>query len=115
MIPVLFFQRSISDSDIDVLRIVSECFAENRKAADVFGVRIHRKAELQAACACKIEFIYRHIRDLESVHEGSVFVNYNKLQESVLIPVGEPPVGSKDTLYISEISGARPGAKKSSV
>ena len=98
-------QRTVADPDIDVLIVVTEGLAVNRQAADMLCGIGNSHFQLDAALGGQAEPVNGDTADLQTVDIGSLMIDDEHFQKSVLIPVREPPVGSKDNIYIPEVSG----------
>ena len=72
---LLCFDGRVIQADLDVLSVVSEGLAKNRKTAYMGCVIVHTHAEADAASIIQIKAVNGHIRDLQTVDEGSFLVD----------------------------------------
>lgn len=96
------------DIYLDILSVVAEGLAEDGQSSHMLRVVVHGKAETETAAVIELETVDRHVRDFQAVYEGAFSVDDKKLEQPVLVPVGEPPVGSEKPSGIAEISGGEP-------
>ena len=95
-------------TDIDILIIITKIFSEYGQPANVFCILLYFQLEFDGTAVIKPKFVYRHIRNLKAVYEGSGLVYHQDFQQTVLVPVRVPPVRGKDSLYSTEIPRAGP-------
>ena len=88
----------------DVLSVIAKGFAEDGQAAHMFRIVVHGQTETEAAAVIEPEAVDGYIRNFQTVYKGAFPVDHKKFQQSVLIPVGEPPVGGEKSAGVTEIS-----------
>ena len=67
-------------------------------------ILIYGKAETDAACAGEIKITYLFVRYFKTINERAVLIDDNHFEQSVLIPVREPPVRRENAWNVSEVS-----------
>ena len=76
----------------------------------MIGIFRYHEFKAERAFVVKRKLPNGYIRNFPSIYEGAVFIDDQGLQETILIPGGEPPSGREKSMDISEISRAGPGA-----
>ncbi len=99
---------SVVDIYLDVLSVVAEGLAEDGQTAHMFRVIVHCEAETEAAAVIQMEAVDGHVGNFQTVDKGAPPVDDEKLQQSVLVPVGKPPVGGEEPAGITKISRREP-------
>ena len=105
------FDRRIVDADLDVLCVIAEVLAIECQTADMNGILLDCQTETDTAGVVQMEHIDRDIRDFQAIDIGSLFIDDEQLEQTVLVAVDWPPFRCKNTAYISEIPGGRPEAE----
>lgn len=72
----------------------------------------YRHPEPDRIPVVKMKLVDRHVGNFYIVHEDSVIPDHQSLQQTILIPVGEPPVRGKQSGHIGKITGTGPHADK---
>ena len=105
-------KRTILNAEFDILIVVAEAAPEYGQPADMLGGIRYLHAEEELVPVIEVQLIDTYVGKAFIVHKYAVAVDGQRFQQTVLVPVGKPPVRREQSLYICVVPGTCPDADK---
>lgn len=100
------------NAEFDILIVIAEAAPEHGQPADMLGGIRYLHAEEELVPVIEVQLIDTYVGKAFIVHKYAVAVDGQRFQQTVMVPVGKPPVRREQSLYICVVPGTCPDADK---